>query len=117
MSSTTITITKYNGINNAQWATDMARHLEQKQVYGIIKGCDDKLEEPAANATAAEKAAFKEWMNHHGIARSTMLLGMEPRIEAEHTVVDDGQTLWQKLASPCRSRVKLNIFEIREELR
>jgi hypothetical protein len=80
MSSTTITIIKFNGTNYAQWATVMALLLKQKQVYGIIKGYDDKLEEPAANTTATEKAAFKDWMNRHGVARTTMMLGMEPWI-------------------------------------
>jgi len=85
-------------------------------VYGIIKGYDDKPEEPAANATAAEKAAFKDWMNRHGVARSTILLGMEPRIQAEYTVVEDAKMLWEKLASAYKSKLKLNIFEIREDL-
>ena len=116
MSSTTITITKFNRTNYAQWATEMALHLEQKQVYGIIKGYDNKPEEPAANMTATEKAAFKDWMNRHGVARSTILLGMEPRIQAEYTVVDDAKTLWEKLASAYKSKLKLNIFEIREDL-
>jgi len=44
MSSTVITITKINGINYAQWATEMALLLEQKQVYGIIIEYDDKPE-------------------------------------------------------------------------
>jgi hypothetical protein len=116
MSSTTITITKFNGTNNAQWATEMALLHEQKQVYGIIKGYDDKPEETAANATATEKAAFKDWMNRHGVARATILLGMEPRIQAEYTVVHDAKTLWEKLASAYKSKLKLNIFEIREDL-
>jgi len=116
MSSTTITISKFNGTNYAQWATEMALLLEQKQVYCIIKGYDDKPEEPAANATATEKAAFKDWMNRHGVARSTILHGMEPRIQAEYTVVDDAKTLWEKLASAYKSKLKLNIFKIREDL-
>jgi len=116
MSSTTITITKFNGTNYAQWATEMGLLLEQKQVYGIIKGYNDKPEEQAANATATEKAAFKDWMNRHGVAWSTILLGMEPRIQAEYTVVDDAKTLWEKLASAYKSKLKLNIFEIREDL-
>jgi len=80
MSSTTITIAKFNGTNYAQSATGMALLPEQKQVYGIMKGYDDKLEEPAANATTSEKAALKDWMNRHSVARSTILLGMELRI-------------------------------------
>jgi hypothetical protein len=112
----TITITKINGMNYAQWATEMALLLEQKQLYGIIKGYDDKLDELAANSTATEKAAIKDWMNCHGVARSTILLGMEPRIQAEYTVVDDAKTLWEKLASAYKSKLKLSIFEIREDL-
>jgi hypothetical protein len=71
----------------------MALLLEQKQVYGIIKGYDNKPEEPAANATATEKAAFKDWMTRHGVTRSTILLGMEPSIRAEYMVVDDAKTM------------------------
>jgi hypothetical protein len=67
----------------------MALLPEQMQVYCIIKGYNDKPEGPAANATAIEKAAFNDWMNRHGIARSTILLSIEPRIQEEYTVVDD----------------------------
>jgi len=105
-----------NGMNYAQWATEMALLLEQKQVYGISKGYDDKPEEPAAITTATEKASFKDWMNRHGVARSTILLGMEPRIEAEYTVVEDAKTLWEMLESAYKSKLKLNIFESREDL-
>jgi len=116
MSSTTITITKFNGTNYAQWATGTALLLKHKQVYGMIKGYDHKPEEPAANMTATEKATLKDWMNRHGVARSTILLSMEPRIQAEFTVVDDAKMLWEKLASAYRSKLKLNIFKIREDL-
>jgi len=117
MSSTTITITKFNGTNSAHWATDMTLLIEQKQVYGIIRGYDDKPEELAAKVTATEKAPFKDWMNRHGVARLTILLGMEPRIQAEYIVVDDTMTHRKKLGSPYKSMRKLNIFEIREDLR
>jgi len=116
MGSTTITITKFHWMNYAQWATEMALLLEQKQVYGIIKGYDQNLEDPAANTTATEKAAFKDWMNRHGITRSTILVGMEPKIHAEYTVVKDAKTLWEKLASAYKSKLKHNIFEITEDL-
>jgi len=54
-------------------------------------------------------------MNLHGVARSTILLGMEPRIQAQYTVVKDVKTLWEKLASAYQLKLKLNIFEIRED--
>ena len=79
-------------------------------MYGIIKGYDDRPEEPAPNVTATRKAAFKHWMNRHGVPRSTILLGMDPRIQAEYTVVNDAKTLWEKLSSAYKSKLKLNIF-------
>jgi hypothetical protein len=41
---------------------------------------------------------------------------MEPRILAEYTVVDNAKTLWENPASAYKSVLKLNIFEIREDL-
>jgi hypothetical protein len=41
---------------------------------------------------------------------------MEPRIQAKYTVVDDVNTLWEKLASTYKSKLKINIFEIWEDL-
>jgi hypothetical protein len=111
-----MTITKCNRTNYAQWATETAHLLKHKQVYGIIKGYDDKPEEPAANATATEKAAFKDWISRHGVARSSILPVMELRINVEYTVVDDSKTLWKKLTSAYKSKLKLNIFDIREDL-
>jgi len=94
----------------------MALLLEQKQVYGIIKGYNDKPEERAANATTTDKAAFNNWMNCHGVAKSTILLGIELRIQGEYTIVDNAKMLWEKLPSAYKSKLKLNIFEIREDL-
>jgi hypothetical protein len=71
----------------------MALLLKQKQVYRIIQEYDGKPEKLVANTTAIEKAAFKEWLNHHGVARSTILLGMEPRIHGEFIVIEDTKTL------------------------
>jgi len=114
--SITITITLLNGTNYSQWVTEMALLLEQKEVYDIIKGYDGKLEEPTANPTDTGKAAFKDSMNRHGVARSTILLGMQPWIQAEYTVIDDVKTFWEKLGSAYKSKLKCNIFEIREDL-
>jgi len=47
--------------------------------------------------------------------RSTVLPAMEPRIQAEYKVVDDANTLWEKLTSAYKSMLKLNIFKIRED--
>jgi hypothetical protein len=116
MTSTTIIMTKVIGSNNAEWATEMALLLAPKQVYGIIKGYGNKPEEPAANAIATGKAAFKDWMNCHGVARLNILLGMELRMQVEYMVVDDAKTLWEKPVSAYQSTLKLNIFELMEDV-
>jgi len=66
--------------------------------------------------TATEKAAFTDWMNRHGVARSTILLSMEPRMQSKYTVVDEAKTLWEMPASAYKSKLKLNIIEISEGL-
>jgi hypothetical protein len=85
-------------------------------VYGIIKGYDDKPTDQGANATVTEKATLMDWMNRHGVARLTILLGMEANIQAECTIVEETNTVYDKLASPYRSKLKLNLFDIREDL-
>jgi hypothetical protein len=69
----------------------MALLTEQKQAYGIIKGYNDKPEEPAADATATEITAFKDRMNHRGVFRSTVLLGIvRPSLSTERHHVAGG---------------------------
>jgi len=94
----------------------MALVLEQKHVYGNIKGYDDRLEEPAATVTGTEHTAFKDFMNRHDVTRSTILLGMEPRIQGEYMVLEDAKTLWEKLVSAHMSKFKLDIFQMTEDV-
>jgi len=42
MTSTGITIAKFNGSNYKQWSGEMALLVEQKQVYGIVTGEDEQ---------------------------------------------------------------------------
>jgi len=94
-----ITINKFDRRNYAQCATEMAIHIAKKPVYGIIKEYNDKPDEPEAHVTAIGKAAFRDWMDIVGVARSTILLGMEAKIQAEYTVIEDVKTLCEMLAS------------------
>jgi len=86
-------MTMFNGTNYVHQAAKMAPILEQKQGYGIITAYSDRPQEPAANATATEMAPFNDSMDHHGVARWTILLVMDPRIHAEFMVVDNAKTL------------------------
>ena len=55
-------------------------------------------------------------MNRHGVVRSTILLGTEPLIQLEYRIIDYSNTLLKKLADAYKSKLKLNIFDIREDL-
>jgi len=103
-------------MTDAQWPTEMALLLQPKQVYGITKRYEKKPDKPATNMTATEEAAFQEWTIWRGIARSTILLGMEPCIQPEYTVVNNGNTHLEMLTSANRLKLMLNIFDIWEEL-
>jgi len=94
----------------------MALLVKQRQLNRVVSACYDKPEELAATMTAIEMASFNDCMNHQGVARSTILLGMEPTIEVEYTVVNDGKVHWTMLASDCKGKLKLIIFEIREDI-
>jgi hypothetical protein len=98
----------------------MALLLEQKQVYGIVMGEDKRPEDRAEDATTAEKlahrAAVKDWVKQHGTARLTILLGIEPWLQASYMEITDARTLWEKLATGYKARLKFNVFQIRKEL-
>jgi hypothetical protein len=121
MTSTTISIAKFNRSDYKQWSVEMALLLEQERVYGIVTGKDERPEGPAEqDATAAEKlehrAAVKDWVKQHGTVRSTILLGMELRLQASYMETTDARTLGEKLATAYKAKLKFNIFQIREEL-
>ena len=52
-------------------------------------------------------------MNHHEIARSTVLLGMEPRLPNEHLGAKDPKELWQMVVTAYQTELPLKIFDIR----
>jgi len=103
MTSTAISIAKFNGSNYKQLSGEMALRLEQKQVYGIVTGEDERPEDLAEDATAAVKlahrAAVHDRVQQHGTAQSTIMLGMEPWLQASYMEITDARTLWEKLAT------------------
>ena len=85
-------------------------------MWGIIEGYDTKPPTPATDVTVTKFKEYKEWMNRHGIARSTILLGMEPHLQNEYMGVKDAKELREKLATAYRTKLQLNILDTREDL-
>jgi len=75
---------------------------------GILRGYTDLPEVPAPIVTATEKAAFKVWKKHHGTSSSTILLGMEQIAQKTYMVVVNFDTVWTKLVSADKQKLKLN---------
>jgi hypothetical protein len=51
--------------------------LEQKQVLGIVDGTEEAPD-------AKDATEFKAWKKQHGIARLTILLGMERSLQQQY---------------------------------
>jgi len=60
---------------------EMALVFKLSQVYGIITGYYNKPAELAVITTATMMAAFKDWMDYNGVARSTIPMGIVSRIQ------------------------------------
>jgi len=86
MTSAAILIVKLNGSNWKQLSGKMQPILEQKQVYGIVMGEDVRPVYLAEDATALEQlvhsAAVIDCVKHHCATRSTILLGIDPWLQA-----------------------------------
>jgi hypothetical protein len=95
MISNQVADTKVRGTNTSQWAIELTSLHDQMQVYGIIKGLNNKLDEPPLNMTARAKNTPKHWMNCCSVARSAILLSIQSRIEAIFTVINAGILLWE----------------------
>jgi hypothetical protein len=77
--STAITIKKFDGTDYKSWSLEIEILLEQKQVLSIVDGTE---EAPGAN----DGPELKSWTKQHGIARSTILLAMEPSLQQQDGV-------------------------------
>jgi hypothetical protein len=98
----------------------MAFRLGQKQVNGIVTGEDEQPEDPAEDATAAENLAHwalvQDWIKEYGTMPSTILLSMEPRLQASYMQIRDTWILWEKLAMAYQANLVFNGLQICEEL-
>jgi hypothetical protein len=95
MISNQVADTKVRGTNISQWAIELTSLHDQMQVDGIIKGLNNKLDEPPLNMTARATNTPKHWMNCCSVARSAILLSIQSRIEAIFTVINAGILLWE----------------------
>jgi len=107
--STAITIKKFDGTDYKSWSLEIEILLEQKQVLGIVDGTEEAPD-------AKDGTEFKAWKKQHGIARSTILLAMERSLQQQYGVQKDAKALWDQLKEDYKSKVKLNVWALRDEM-
>jgi len=110
--STAISIKKFDGTDYKSWSLEVEILLEQKQVLGIVDGTEEAPD--AKNAT--DTTEFKAWKKQHGIARSTILLAMERSLQQQYGVQKDAKALWDQLKEDYKSKVKLKVWALRDEM-
>jgi len=107
--STAITIKKFDGTDYKSWSLEIEILLEQKQVLGIVDGTEEAPD-------AKDGPEFKAWKKQHGIARSTILLAMERSLHQQYGVQKDAKALWDQLKEDYKSKVKLNVWALRDKM-
>jgi hypothetical protein len=107
--STAISIKKFDCTDYKTWTLEVDILFEQKQVLGIVDGTDE-----APDANNATK--FKAWKRQHGIVQSTILLVMERSLQQQYGVQKDAKALCDQLKEDYKSKVKLNVWALRDEM-
>jgi len=107
--STAITIKKFDGMDYKSWSLEIEILLEQKQVLGIVDGTEEAPD-------AKDGTEFKAWKKQHGIARSTILLAMKRSLQQQYGIQKDAKALWDQLKEDYKSKVKLNVWALRDEM-
>jgi len=105
--STAISIKKFDGTDYKSWSLEVEILLEQKQVLGIVDGTEEVPE---------DATELKSWKKQHGITWSTILLVMERSLQQQYGVQKDAKALWDQLKEDYRSKVKLNVWALRDEM-
>jgi len=107
--STAITIKKFDGTDYKSWSLEIEILLEQKQVLGVVDGTEEAPD-------AKDRTEFEAWNKQHGIARSTILLAMERSLQQPYGVQNDAKVLLNQLKEDYKSKVKLNVWALRDEM-
>jgi len=105
--STAILIKKFDGTDYKSWSLEVEILLEQTQVLGIVDGTEEEPEHPI-ELTSSKK--------QHGITRSTILLAMERSLQQQYGVQKDAKALCDQLKEDYKSKVKLNVWALRDEM-
>jgi len=107
--STAILFKKFDGTEHKSWSLEIDILFEQKQVLGIIDGTEEAPE-------ATDASEFKAWKKWRGIVLSTIFLAMERSLHQQYGIQKDAKELWDQLKEENKSKVKLNVWALRDEM-
>jgi len=106
---TAFTIKKFDGTDYKSWSLEIEILLEQKQVLGIVEGTEEAPD-------AKDGTRCKTWQKQYRIERSTILLPMERPLQQQNGVQKDAKALLDQLQEDYKSKVKLNVWALRDEM-
>ena len=107
--STAIPIKKFDGMEYKSWTLEIEILLKQKQVLGIVDGTEEAPD-------AKDAMEFEAWKKWHGIAWSTILHMMERSLQQLYGVLTDAKALWDQLKEDYKSKVKLNVWALPDQM-
>ena len=107
--STAILIKKFDGTDYKSWSFEIEILLQQKQVLGIVDGTEEAPD-------AKDGTELETWKKQHGIARLTILLAMERSLQPQYGVQNEVKALRDQLKEDNKSKVKLNVWVLQDEI-
>ena len=104
-----ISITKFDGTDYNRCSFEIKILSKQKQVLGIFDGTEEAPD-------VKYRTEFKAWKKQYGIAHLTILLAMETSLQQQYGVQKDSKALWDQLKEDYKSKVRLNVYALRDEM-
>jgi hypothetical protein len=105
--STAISSKNFDGTDYKSWSLEVEILFEQKQVLSIVDVTEAALE---------DATELKSWKMNHGIAQSTIPLAMERSLQQQYRIQNDAKALWDQLKKDCKSKVRVNVSALRDEM-
>jgi hypothetical protein len=116
LGTSSVRIEQLTDRNYASWSSEMVLLLEQRRVLSIVNEKEVLSASVAAGTSEAAMDKAAQFWQRHGVARSTILLGMTPGVRSKYSSIQDVVKLWKKLKEDYAQKVQRDIWSLRSEL-
>jgi hypothetical protein len=116
LGTSSVRIEQLTDRNYASWSSEMVLLLEQRRVLSIVNEKEVLYASVAAGTSEAAMDKAAQFWQRHGVARSTILLGMTPGVRSKYSSIQDVVKLWKTLKEDYAQKVQRDIWSLRSEL-